>query len=57
MDFVGERDREGLARLGPDNHVLVAEADGRVVGFARMDSPHKKRGDRPWRPVLSVGRC
>lgn len=33
----GERDRDGLAKLGPDNHVLVAEADGHVVGFARMD--------------------
>lgn len=31
------RDREWLAQLGPDDHVLVAEDDGRVVGFARLD--------------------
>lgn len=33
----GERDRDWLAKLGADNHVLVAEVDGRVVGFAKMD--------------------
>jgi putative acetyltransferase len=33
----GERDREGLAHLGPENHVLVAEVDGRVAGFGRLD--------------------
>lgn len=33
----GERDRDGLAKLGPDNHLFVAEVEGQVVGFARMD--------------------
>lgn len=33
----GERDREALASLGPENHVLVAEVNGRAVGFARLD--------------------
>ncbi|MHB9145134.1 MAG: GNAT family N-acetyltransferase [Symbiobacteriia bacterium] len=32
----GERDRDELAKLGADHHVFVAEADGQVVGFARM---------------------
>lgn len=32
----GERERQNLASLGPDDHLLVAELDGRVVGFALM---------------------
>lgn len=32
----GESDRRNLTNLGPDDHVLVAEEGGAVVGFALL---------------------
>ena len=47
-----EDSRRFLERLGPDDHVLVAEVDGRVVGVAGL---HGKRGKLRHSAELGIG--